>query len=61
MAEALRTCRTVDDLEQMLERRQGKRLGVRANFFAIDAAGGAAIIETHNNGHTRYDASAFPG
>ncbi len=61
MAEALRTCRTVDDFEKMLVRRQGKRLGVRANFFAIDAEGGAAIIETHNGGHTRYDASAFPG
>lgn len=60
MAEALRTCRTVDDFEKMLERRQGKRLGVRANFFAIDATGTAVIIETHNNGHTRYDASAFP-
>ena len=61
MAEALRTCRTVDDLERLLERRQGKRLGVRTNFFAIDATGGAVIIETHNHGHTRYDASSFPG
>ncbi|MCX6553176.1 MAG: tetratricopeptide repeat protein [Acidobacteria bacterium] len=60
MAEALRTCRTVGDLEQMIVRRQGKRLGVRTNFFAIDAAGGAVIIETHNHGYTRYDASAFP-
>lgn len=61
MAEALRTCRTVDDLERLIERRKGKRLGVRTNFFAIDASGGAVIIETHNNGHTRYDASSFPG
>jgi tetratricopeptide (TPR) repeat protein len=61
MAEALRTCRTVDDLERLLERRQGKRLGVRTNFFAIDALGGAVIIETHNHGQTRYDASSFPG
>ncbi|MGE0455717.1 MAG: tetratricopeptide repeat protein [Vicinamibacteria bacterium] len=61
MAEALRTCRTVDDLERLLERRQGKRLGVRSNFFALDAQGGAVIIETHNNGHTRYDAASFPG
>jgi tetratricopeptide (TPR) repeat protein len=61
MAEALRTCRTVDDLERLLERRKGKRLGVRTNFFAIDASGGAVIIETHNHGHTRYDASSFPG
>jgi hypothetical protein len=61
MAEALRTCRTVADLEQLLVRRQGKRLGVRTNFFAIDAAGGAVIIETHNHGHTRFDAAAFPG
>ncbi len=61
MAEALRSCRTVDDLERLLERRSGKRLGVRSNFFAIDASGGAVIIETHNAGHTRYDAAAFPG
>jgi len=61
MAEALRTCRTVADLEQLIVRRQGKRLGVRTNFFAIDAAGGAVIIETHNHGYTRYDATAFPG
>ncbi len=61
MAEALRTCRTVDDLERLIERRKGRRLGVRTNFFAIDASGGAVIIETHNNGHTRYDASSFPG
>jgi hypothetical protein len=61
MAEALRTCRTVDDLEQMIIRRQGKRLGVRTNLFAIDAAGGAVIIETHNHGYKRYDASSFPG
>lgn len=61
MAEALRTCRTVDEFEQLLVRRKGKRLGVRANFFALDATGAAAIIETHNGGHTRYDAAAFPG
>jgi hypothetical protein len=61
MAEALRTCRTVGDLEQMIVRRQGRRLGVRTNLFAIDAAGGAVIIETHNHGYTRYDASTFPG
>ncbi len=61
MAEALRTCRTVDDLEQLIVRRQGRRLGVRANFFAIDASGGAVIIETHNHGYARYDAVSFPG
>ena len=61
MAEALRTCRTVGDLEELIKRRQGKRLGVRTNFFAIDADGGAVIIETHNHGYTRYEASAFPG
>jgi hypothetical protein len=61
MAEALRTCRTVDDLEQMIIRRQGKRLGVRTNLFAIDATGAAAIIETHNHGYKRYDAASVPG
>lgn len=61
MAEALRTCRTVADLETLITRRQGPRLGVRSNFFALDAEGGAVIIETHNNGFTRYDAASFPG
>ena len=61
MAEALRTCRTVGDLEELIKRRQGRRLGVRTNFFAIDAGGGAVIIETHNHGYTRYDAQSFPG
>ena len=60
MAEALRTCRTVDDFEQLIARRMGRRLGVRANFFAIDAHGGAVIVETSNRGYTRYDAASFP-
>ncbi len=45
MAEALRMCRTVGDLEQLIAHRLGKRLGVRTNLFAIDAEGGAVIIE----------------
>ena len=61
MAEALRTCRTVDEFEQLIARRMGPRLGVHANFFAIDAQGGAVIVETHNHGYTRYDAASFPG
>jgi len=61
MAEALRTCRTVDDFERLIARRMGPRLGVHANFFAIDAHGGAVIDETHNHGYTRYDAASFPG
>jgi hypothetical protein len=60
MADALRTCATVDDFEQYLTRNLGPDLGSRANFITIDAKGGAAIFETHNNGFKRLDVAPSP-
>jgi hypothetical protein len=61
MADALRTCRTVDDFERAIARRLGPGLGSRANFLVIDADGRAAIFETHNHGFKRLDADGLPG
>ncbi|MGD9020523.1 MAG: hypothetical protein PVF46_01905 [Lysobacterales bacterium] len=60
MADALRTCRTVDDFAAYLEANHGDHLGSLANFGVIDAQGGAAIFEAHNHGHTRLDAANDP-
>jgi len=55
MADALRTCRTVEDFAAYLEANQGDHLGSLANFGVIDGKGGAAIFEAHNHGFTRLD------
>ncbi len=55
MAEALRTCRSVDDFEAYLKKNTGPDLGSRANFGLIDGQGGAALFETHNHGFKRLD------
>ena len=55
MADALRTCRTVEDFAAYLEANKGGHLGSLANFGVIDGRGGAAIFETHNHGFTRLD------
>jgi hypothetical protein len=60
MADALRTCRTVDDFERYLEANLGPELGGKTNFGAIDADGGAAIFEVHNHGIERVDAADQP-
>jgi hypothetical protein len=60
MADALRTCRNLAEFEAFINRRVGRGFGVHANFFAIDAEGGAAIFETHPGGYTRFDAAAAP-
>ena len=60
MADALRLCRTVDDFENYLKKNAGPGLGSQANFGVIDAAGGAAVFEVHNNGCRRLDASNAP-
>lgn len=56
MAQALQTCRTVDDFEQLL-RRLPRPMGVRTNFGVIDAQGGAAYFETCDYSFVRYDAA----
>ena len=60
MADALRTCATVDDVERYLAANLGPDLGAQANFLVIDAKGGASIFEVHNNGFKRLDATSSP-
>lgn len=54
MAQALQTCRTVDDFERMLCE-MPKPMGVRTNFGVIDAAGNGAYFETDDYKYVRYD------
>ncbi|MCD4748649.1 MAG: hypothetical protein K8R59_04670 [Thermoanaerobaculales bacterium] len=55
MADALRTCRTVEEFASYLEANRGRHFGSLANFGVIDAEGGAAIFEAHNHGFYRLD------
>ena len=50
MADALRTCRTVDDFKAYIEANQGRELGSLANFGVFDADGRALLFEIHNHG-----------
>jgi hypothetical protein len=59
-ADALRTCRTVDDFERFLDANLGPELGGQTNIGVIDADGGAAIFEVHNHGFERIDAADQP-
>lgn len=47
MADALRTCRSVDDFEAYLRKNLGKSLGSQANFGVLDSTGHAALFEVH--------------
>ncbi len=58
MADALRTCRSVDDFERYLQANLGPNLGSWANFGVIDADGGAYLFEVHNHGYEKLDAAA---
>ena len=55
MADALRTCRSVDDFESYIQKNLGETLGSWANFGVIDAPGNAVIFEVHNHGYKKYD------
>ncbi len=55
MAEALRTCRTVDDFEQFIKKNQGETMGSLANFGVIDSEGHAVIFEVSNWTYKKYD------
>jgi hypothetical protein len=59
-ADALRTCRTVDDFERYLEANLGPELGGQTNIGVFDADGGAALFEVHNHGFERIDAADQP-
>ncbi len=55
MADALRTCRTVDDFKSYLEANRGPHLGSLANFGVMDATGAILLFEVHNHGFTVID------
>lgn len=59
-ADALRTCRTVDDFQRYLEANLGPELGGQTNIGVFDADGGAALFEIHNHGFERIDAADEP-
>jgi len=61
MADALRTCRTIDDFEAYIQKNLGEVLGSWANYGVIDALGNAVIFEIHNHGYKKYDAVDTPG
>ncbi len=60
MADALRLCATVGDFERYIKENTGRALGSQANFGIIDASGGAAVLEVHNEGYKRLDAADSP-
>ena len=59
-ADALRTCRSVDDFQRYLEANLGPELGAQTNIGVFDADGGAALFEVHNHGFERIDAADQP-
>lgn len=60
MTIALRSCRTVDDFENLLITLP-RPMGVEANFGVIDAGGAGAYFETNNYSFTRFDIEDAPG
>lgn len=60
MADALRTCRTVDDFEGYIKKNLGDTLGSWANFGVIDSAGNAVIFEVHNHGYKKFNSADTP-
>lgn len=60
MTIALKTCRTVDDFEKLLQKLP-RPMGVEANFGVIDAEGNGAFFETNNHSYVKYDVKDAPG
>lgn len=60
MTLALRSCRSVDDFEQLLISLP-RPMGVEANFGVIDAAGNGAYFEANNDSFVKYDLKDAPG
>lgn len=59
MTMALRSCRTIDDFQRLLETLP-RPMGVEANFGVIDASGDGAYFETNNHSFTRINLSDAP-
>ena len=57
MREALGTCATVDDFENLLIATNTTGRKTRANFGVIDSTGAAAIFETAGNEYWKFDAN----
>ncbi len=56
MKEALQTCATLEDFEQLIKNRV-RPMGIAAHFGVIDANGGAAFYEVNNYTFTKFDAN----
>ncbi len=61
MAQALATCRTVDDFQRFLDSTNVDGRTLNCNYGAFDAYGGAAMFETAGFTYTRFDAIDAPG
>jgi len=59
MNEALETCETVDDFEDILDATDGGGRSTTANYAVIDAYGNGAIFECSPYAHDRYDADTL--
>lgn len=59
MTLALRTCRTIEDFQNLLDQ-YPRPMGVEANFGVIDASGEGAFFETNNHSYTVYWLSDSP-
>lgn len=59
MTIALKSCRSVDDFEELL-RSLPRPMGIEANFGVIDAAGNGAYFETNNDSYVKYDLADAP-
>ena len=57
MKEALKSCATVNEFEEMLQQTNADGRTTNANFGVIDAFGGAAFFETGNYSYTQFDAN----
>jgi hypothetical protein len=60
MADALRTCSSVDDFENYILKNLGPSLGSKANFGVLDAAGETALFEVSNHAYKKHMARDFP-
>lgn len=54
---ALKTCATVAEVKQLLEKTDLSGRSTCANFGVIDADGGAALFEASRNSHVMFDAN----
>ena len=57
MADALRTCRTVEDFEEYVKANLGPKFGGQANFGVLDATGKVLLFEIYNHGYQKLDAA----